>query len=288
VTRAPVLLFDSGLGGLSVLREMRVRMPGRQIVYVADDAAFPYGAWGEAELSAHIRALFRGLVAWRPCLVVVACNTASTLVLADLRADHPGTPFVGTVPAIKPAAERTASGLISVLATPGTVRRAYTEGLIRSFAGHARVQLVGSARLAGMAEASLRGHAVADEEILREIRPCFVEEGGRRTDIVVLACTHYPFLANRFRKLAPWPVDWLDPAEAIVARAASLLPGDAPEGEPRPDLAVFTAGAPDRATCNLIRGFGLRAGSMAGAAAAAVEARRPPASATGVAEPWAD
>jgi glutamate racemase len=268
---APVLLFDSGLGGLSVLRELRVRVPGRRLVYLADDAAFPYGAWGEPELAAHIRALFREVVeACRPCLAVIACNTASTLVLSELRADHPRTSFVGTVPAIKPAAERTSSGLVSVLATPGTVRRAYTEGLIRSFADGARVTLVGSPRLASMAEASLRGHPVADGEILDEIRPCFVEEGARRTDIVVLACTHYPFLANRFRKLAPWPVDWLDPAEAIVARAASLLPdgaadaaADGDEGTLRPDLAVFTGGAPDGPTRALVGGFGLAAGRMA-------------------------
>ena len=263
----PVLLFDSGLGGLSVLRELRVRVPGQRLVYLADDAAFPYGAWDEPGLSTHVRALFgRVVAACRPCLAVIACNTASTLVLGELRIDHPGMPLVGTVPAIKPAAERTASGLISVLATPGTVRRAYTEGLIRSFAGHARVQLVGSPRLAAIAEASLRGHPVADEEIRHEIRPCFVDEGGARTDIVVLACTHYPFLANRFRRLAPWPVDWLDPAEAIVARAASLLPepeGDKGGGESQPDLAVFTAGLPDRATRALVRGFGLAAGTMA-------------------------
>ncbi len=262
---SPVLIFDSGLGGLSVLRELRPRMAGRRLIYVADDAAFPYGAWTEPELAVHIRALFRQLIAdWRPCLVLIACNTASTLVLGDLRADHPGLAFVGTVPAIKPAAERTASGLVSVLATPGTVRRAYTAELIRCHAAHASVHLVGSARLAGIAEAALRGRAVADADILDEIAPCFVVEGGRRTDIVVLACTHYPFLANRFRKLAPWPVDWIDPAEAIALRAASLLPGEAPEGEPARDLALFTAGPPDGATRNLIRGFGLTAAAMDG------------------------
>ena len=266
---APVLLFDSGLGGLSVLRELRVRMPGRRLVYVADDVAFPYGDWEEEALASHIRRLFRDLIVrFRPCLSIIACNTASTLVLGELRADHPGVPFVGTVPAIKPAAERTASGLISVLATPGTVRRAYTDDLIRSFAAHARVRLVGSERLAALSEASLRGREVPDEAILHEIGPCFEEEGGLRTDIVVLACTHYPFLANRFRKLAPWPVDWLDPAEAIAARAASLLPAEVPDGEPRPDLAVFTAGPPDAPTRNLIRGFGL----VAGTAEAAVTA----------------
>ncbi len=264
---APVLLFDSGLGGLSVLRELRVRLPGRRLIYLADDAAFPYGHWSEAALAAHVRALFCQLIAtYRPCLAVIACNTASTLVLRELRADHPAVPFVGTVPAIKPAAERTASGLISVLATPGTVRRAYTDELIRSFAAHARVTLVGSERLASLAEDSLRGRAVPEAAIRAEIAPCFVEADGARTDIVVLACTHYPFLANRFRKVAPWPVDWLDPAEAIAARAASLLPADGPEAEPGAepgadpgaepgaDLAVFTAGLPDGATRNLIRG----------------------------------
>ena len=270
----PVLLFDSGLGGLSVLRELRPRIPGRRLVYVADDAAFPYGAWDEPELSAHIRALFRELIAaWRPCLVLIACNTASTLVLSELRADHPRLPFVGTVPAIKPAAERTASGLVSVLATPGTVRRAYTAELIRSHAAHARINLVGSARLAAIAEAVLRGQAASDAEILDAIRPCFVEEGSRRTDIVVLACTHYPFLANRFRRLAPWPVDWLDPAEAIAAHAASLLPAEAPRGEAERDLAIFTAGPPDGATRNLIRGFGLRASSVGRAGRASAEDR---------------
>lgn len=255
----PVLLFDSGLGGLSVLRELRVRMPGRRLVYVADDAAFPYGAWAEPALSAHIAGLFRGLVErHRPCLAIVACNTASTLVLADLRAAHPELPFVGTVPAIKPAAERTASGHISVLATPGTVRRAYTEDLIRSFAASVAVTLVGSECLAALAEESLRGRAIEDDALAAEIAPCFVAVDGRRTDVVVLACTHYPFLANRFRRLAPWPVDWLDPAEAIAARAASLLP-PAPPGEPEPDVAIFTAGRPDGATRNLLRGFGLRA-----------------------------
>lgn len=266
---SPVLLFDSGLGGLSVLREVRVRMPGRPIVYVADDRAFPYGGWPEPALAEHIRALFREVLPrLRPCLSIIACNTASTLVLNQLRADHPDLPFVGTVPAIKPAAERTASRLVSVLATPGTVRRAYTEELVRSFAGQARVTLVGSERLAAIAEACLRGGAVADAAISAEIAPCFIERDGARTDIVVLACTHYPFLANRFRRLAPWPVDWLDPAEAIAARAASLLADGAPACEPCPDLAFFTAGMPDDATCSLLRGFGLAARAAAAPALA--------------------
>ncbi|HEX2146582.1 MAG TPA: aspartate/glutamate racemase family protein, partial [Pseudorhizobium sp.] len=123
----PVLVFDSGIGGLTVLREARVLMPERRFVYVADDAGFPYGGWEEDRLRDRIVALFGDRIDRHdPEIAVIACNTASTLVLADLRAAFPDTPFVGTVPAIKPAAERTRSGLVSVLATPGTVRRQYT------------------------------------------------------------------------------------------------------------------------------------------------------------------
>lgn len=256
----PVLIFDSGIGGLTVLREARVLIPERHFIYVADDAGFPYGGWtDEAALQARIVTLFAGLIAEHdPEICVIACNTAFTLAGAALRAAYPQMRFVGTVPAIKPAAERTRSGLVSVLATPGTVRRAYTHELIQSFAAQCHVHLVGAPSLARMAEAYIRGEAIDDEAVRAEIAPCFVEEEGRRTDIVVLACTHYPFMANLFRRLAPWPVDWLDPAEAIarqarrlVAPTESLLP---PAGI---DPAIFTSGAPDFPTRRLMQGFGL-------------------------------
>ncbi|WP_062222405.1 glutamate racemase [Aureimonas sp. D3] len=256
----PVLLFDSGLGGLTVLREARVLMPERRFLYVADNAAFPYGNWEEEALRERIVTLFGRLIEeHRPSICMIPCNTASTLVLGDLRAAYPGMSFVGTVPAIKPAAERTRSGLVSVLATPGTVRRQYTRDLITQWASKCEVHLVGSVHLAALAEDYLRNGFVDENAVQTETAPCFIERDGRRTDIVVLACTHYPFLANRMRKTAPWPVDWLDPAEAIARRALSLLPpqsGEAPDG---PDRAIFTAGAPDAATRALIRGFGLRA-----------------------------
>jgi glutamate racemase len=259
----PILMFDSGIGGLTVLREARVLMPDRRFVYVADDAAFPYGDWEEEALRAHLVTLFGELLyRWRPEIAVIPCNTASTLALSDLRAAYPDTPIVGTVPAIKPAAERTRSGLVSVLATPGTVKRAYTRDLIQSFATQCHVRLVGSQSLARVAENYIRGEIPADGAIMAEIAPCFVELEGRRTDIVVLACTHYPFLANIFRRLAPWPVDWLDPAEAIARRAQSLLkPAGAGDGHNAShygsDPAVFTSGKPDFATARLMQGFGL-------------------------------
>lgn len=264
MSERPVLLFDSGVGGLTVLREARVLMPDRRFVYVADDAGFPYGDWEEAALRARIVELFSKLIAEHdPEIAVIACNTASTLVLADLRAAFPHTPFVGTVPAIKPAAERTRSGLVSVLATPGTVKRQYTRDLIHEWAAKCHVRLVGSVRLAALAETYMREGFVDEEAVRAEIAPCFMEESGRRTDIVVLACTHYPFLVNRMRKTAPWPVDWIDPAEAIARRALSLLGRDGRRhrnGLPeQPDVAVFTSQSPAPSVVKLVRGFGLQA-----------------------------
>jgi glutamate racemase len=260
MTERPVLVFDSGIGGLTVLREARVLMPGRHFVYVADDAGFPYGAWEEAALQQRIVELFGRLIEEHdPEIAVIACNTASTLVLDALRVAFPDTPFVGTVPAIKPAAERTRSGLVSVLATPGTVKRQYTRDLITQWASKCHVRLVGSDNLAGLAEIYMRQGFVDEEAVRVEIAPCFVEREGKRTDIVVLACTHYPFLVNRMRKTAPWPVDWLDPAEAIARRALSLLPAShASQIAQSADRAVFTSGAPDFPTRRLMQGFGLQ------------------------------
>ncbi len=261
MSKRPVLVFDSGVGGLTVLREARVLVPDRRFVYVADDAGFPYGAWEEEALRSRIVDLFGKLIADHvPEIAVIACNTASTLVLEDLRRAFPGTPFVGTVPAIKPAAERTRSGIVSVLATPGTVKRQYTRDLIDEWASKVHVRLVGSEHLASLAETYMRDGFVDEEAVRSEIMPCFIEQDGHRTDIVVLACTHYPFLVNRMRKTAPWPVDWIDPAEAIARRALSLLE---PAGINEPalqtgaDRAVFTSGRPDAAARHLMKGFGL-------------------------------
>lgn len=261
MTDRPVLVFDSGVGGLTVLREARVLIPDRRFVYVADDAAFPYGPWPEDTLRSHIVGLFGQLIREHdPEVAVIACNTASTLVLGDLRSAFPNTPFVGTVPAIKPAAERTRSGLVSVLATPGTVKRQYTRDLIGEWASRVHVRLVGSEKLATLAETYMRDGFVDEDAVRREIEPCFIEQDGERTDIVVLACTHYPFLVNRMRKTAPWPVDWVDPAEAIARRTLSLLKPAAEKVEISSigaDRAVFTSGQPNAAARRLMHGFGL-------------------------------
>lgn len=254
-----ILLFDSGIGGLSVLKEMRIILPDFRYIYVADDAAFPYGAWEEEPLVARMISLFGELLdSYRPGLVVIGCNTASTIGIAPLRAAYPDTAFVGTVPAIKPAAERTRSGLVSVLATPGTVKRQYTRDLISQFAQKCHVRLVGSENLARLAEDYMQHGYVDEAAVAREVEPCFVEHDGVRTDIVVLACTHYPFLVNRMRKVAPWPVDWIDTSEAIARRALSLAEtmhfASLSSAE---DIAIFTSGTRDSKIMRLVSGFGL-------------------------------
>jgi glutamate racemase len=259
-----LIVFDSGLGGLTVYREVAGALPQARYLYVADDAFFPYGGRDEGALIARVLGLMGELIATqRPDLVIIACNTASTLVLPQLRARFE-VPFIGTVPAIKPACAASVSKRVSVLGTQATVAREYTRALIRDFANGADVTLVGSGELAALAEAKLRGESVNDGAIAAELAPCFVDAGGRRTDTVVLACTHYPLLLDQFVRLAPWPVHFIDPAPAIARRAFELVgtpPG--PDTPPRPPAGaraqiLFTSGrAPSSALSAALAGFGL-------------------------------
>jgi glutamate racemase len=259
--RAPrALVFDSGLGGLSVLAEIRRLRPDVEIVYAADDAAFPYGKLSEQALVARVETVMARLIGEiEPDIVVIACSTASTLALPPLRAAYPALPFVGTVPAIKPAAAASRSGLISVLATRGTVARDYTHALVREHAANCEVTLVGSPLLAVIAERVMRDEAVDEAEIAREIAPCFVERDGRRTDQIVLACTHFPLIVDRINRLSPWPVGFVDPAPAIARRLDTLI------GKPRvirpissEGMAIFTSGdAPQPALQKTLCLFGL-------------------------------
>jgi glutamate racemase len=255
MTRPPrILLFDSGLGGLTVARAVRAALPDAHYLYGADNAAFPYGAWDEPRLVERILAVMGRLIAEaRPDVVVVACNTASTLALARLRAAYT-VPFVGTVPAIKPAAELTRSRIIGVLATPGTVNREYTQGLIHTFAHHCHVILHGAQHLAGLAEAKLRGTAPDLAAIAGEIRPVFRRSEARRTDTVVLGCTHYPLLLPELEAASPWPVAFIDPAPAIARRVASLvaaLPESRPGADRFPDGTVFLTSATGLVAANI-------------------------------------
>jgi glutamate racemase len=220
---ARILLFDSGMGGLTVARAVREAIPDADLVYSADNAAFPYGAWGEPDLVKRVVKVMGTLLERvAPNIVVVACNTASVIALAALREAY-DIPFVGTVPAIKPAARISKSSLIGVLATPATAKREYTYDLIHQHAFDCRVFLHGAKHLAEIAEAKLRGTPPDREELLEEIAPVFRQRDGKATDVVVLGCTHYPLLLEELTEAAPWPVTFIDPAPAIARRAADVL-----------------------------------------------------------------
>jgi glutamate racemase len=253
-----ILVFDSGLGGLTVLREIVRARPDAHYAYVADDAFFPYGHHGEEQIIARVVPLIGELIARHaPDMVVIACNTASTLVMSYLREAY-SVPFVGTVPAIKPACASSQTKLVSVLGTKGTVKREYTKRLIADFAQGCEVTLVGSAELASLAESALSGNDVSDEDIAAELAPCFVESDGARTDTVVLACTHYPLLLDRFARLAPWPVDWIDPAPAIARRVSDLLGPPGQESDSAGAEMIFTSNKPHALSLALMPFFGGR------------------------------
>jgi len=254
-------MFDSGLGGLTVLREVVKARPDAHYIYVADDAFFPYGHHGEDQIVARVVPMIGELItAHAPDLIVIACNTISTLVMSHLR-DAYRVPFVGTVPAIKPACARSRTKRVSVLGTKGTVKREYTRALIRDFALGCDVTLVGSADLASLAEAALSGGEISDRAIFAEIAPCFVgdsESDPARTDTVVLACTHYPLLMDRLVKLAPWPVDWIDPASAIARRVADLLGPAGNHADHTGAQMIFTSRRPHKLVPALMPFFGGR------------------------------
>jgi glutamate racemase len=256
-----ILVFDSGLGGLTVLREIVRARPDAHYIYVADDAFFPYGHHSEEQIVARVVPLIGELIARHaPDLVVIACNTASTLVMSHLRNAYQ-VPFVGTVPAIKPACASSKTKRVSVLGTKGTVKREYTKRLIHDFAQGCEVTLVGSAELAALAESALSGNDVSDRDISAELAPCFVGNGAgdaRRTDTVVLACTHYPLLLDRLVKLAPWPVDWIDPAPAIARRVVDLLGTPGHKFDKAGAEMVFTSRRPHTLSQALMPFFGGR------------------------------
>ncbi|WP_454887107.1 glutamate racemase [Sphingomonas oryzagri] len=237
----PLLVFDSGVGGLSVLDAIRRRLPTASIVYVADSGGFPYGTKTEAEIAARVPALLGRLVErYRPRLIVIACNTASTIALAAVRAAL-DLPIVGTVPAIKPAALASETRAIGVLGTDATVRQPYVDRLAAEFASDCIVLRHGSARLVELAEAALRGDPGDPADYKRVMDGLFGLPGGDKVDTVALACTHFPLVSDQLAAASPHPVRFVDGAEGIARRVAHLT-----DGQPWPDaasegVAVFTS-----------------------------------------------
>jgi glutamate racemase len=237
----PLLFFDSGVGGLSVLAPTRALLPQAPLVYVADSAGFPYGTRSEDEIAARVPALLGRLAErYDPRLIVIACNTASTIALQHVRAAL-DLPIVGTVPAIKPAAELSRTRVIGVLGTEATVRQPYVDDLAARFAGDCTVLRHGSAELVEIAEAALGGEAPAPERLRAALEGLFAQPRGGEIDVIVNACTHFPLLEAELTAAAPHPVRFVDGGPGIARRIAYLTEGQEwPEAAP-PGRAVFTA-----------------------------------------------
>lgn len=240
----PILVFDSGVGGLSVLSEIRRACPQASIVYCADNAGFPYGVKTEEELSARIPALLGRLVErYRPLMAVIACNTASTIALANIRSVL-NIPVVGTVPAIKPAAALSKSRVIGVLGTKATVRQAYVDKLVAEFAQDCSVLRFGSAELVELAEAKLRGGGAAISAYKAVMSGLLDQPEGGRMDTVVLACTHFPLVREELAHAAPQIMHWVDSGAGIARRVAFLSAEHRWVGSYR-GVAVFTRPDPE-------------------------------------------
>lgn len=229
--QAPILLLDSGVGGLSILDAVAARLPTAPIVYCADTAGFPYGTKREADVSARVAGLLGRLVErLQPRLAVIACNTASTIALGFVRGVIGNIPVVGTVPAIKPAAEATRTGVIGVLGTEATVRQAYVDQLSAAHAAHCTVLRHGSAELVDAAEAKLAGQTPAPAVFARALAGLLDQPGGERLDQLVLACTHFPLVEAELAAAAPRPLRFMHGADGIARRVAALT-----AGQPWPD-----------------------------------------------------
>ena len=218
-----ILVFDSGVGGLSIVHELQKKLPFAPLIYASDNAFFPYGTKGETELIARVDAVFRKIIAAHPVdIIVIACNTASTLTLPHVR-EHFPQPVVGVVPAIKPAAAQSKSQVIGLLATPATVARPYTHNLIREYAPNAEIISVGSSELVQLAEHKLRGGQVTTAQLKEILQPFFNHPRSDEMDVLVLACTHFPLLRDELAAQFGPKVKLIDSGEAIARRVASLL-----------------------------------------------------------------
>ena len=236
---APILIFDSGVGGLTVLHALRPLLPDAPVIYAADLAGLPYGDKSEAEIAARVAGLLgRMAERWQPRLVCIGCNTASTIALGMVR-QVIETPIVGTVPAIKPAAAMTKTGTIGLLGTETTMRQPYVDELESAFAAEARLLRHGANGLVHLAEAKLRGERVSVDEVAQEAKGLVLQQHGHEIDTIVLACTHFPLLSAELQEAFGAHVALVHGSDGIARRIAALLEGQA-FARAATDLAVTT------------------------------------------------
>ncbi|MEO9633268.1 MAG: glutamate racemase [Parasphingorhabdus sp.] len=236
----PLLFFDTGVGGLSVLSETKKLLPNAPIVYAADYAGMPYGMKSEEELASRIPVLLGRLVErYKPALVTIACNTASTIALDHVRSVL-NIPVVGTVPAIKSASELTKTGVIGLLGTQATVRQPYVDKLASDFAADKILLRHAAPELVYAAEAKLRGE-IPDMNIVKSAMSGLTDQvHGDRLDTVILACTHFPLVRHELAQAAGWPIELIDGAKGIAHRIAHLTKEMSWPTETRENIFVTT------------------------------------------------
>ncbi len=242
-TSPHILVFDSGVGGLTVFDQIKHVLPDAAVSYAADNAAFPYGTKSESWLKKEVPQLLDRMAGEAAVdVVVVACNSASTVALPEIR-QALSVPVVGTVPAVKPAAAESTTGVIGLLATPGTIERQYTIDLINEFAANCTVHLHGSSELVELAERKARGEPFEQKEIVLALAPLFEKDAAENMDTVVLACTHFPLLIDELKTVAPRALRWIDSGEAIATRVATIAEAvGIGNGQDAP-IAAYTTGS---------------------------------------------
>lgn len=245
-----VLAFDSGIGGLAVVQALRTTLPeDTRIDYLADNALFPYGEQEDSLLVTRLLSLMEERIArLRPDVVLIACNTASTIALDALRARF-DVPFVGCVPPVRWAARVSQTRVFGLLSTRGTARRPYLRSLRDSYAADCEMIVHGARALADLAEQAFLGRPVDDSMVAEELRHLFEAPMGRQIDTIGLGCTHYTFLADAFLRLSPPNISFLDPAVPVAQQVNRILEMRTvpPEREDLPESLTLTGPATDSA-----------------------------------------
>ncbi len=221
-----VLIFDSGIGGMSILHKLNMTTTGLDVVYLADDLMFPYGNKDSRVLGRHIfELLCTSIEEIQPDLLVIACNTATYNSIDVIRKRYPDLLHVGVEPAVKYLADNSKTRIVSVLSTPLTNGSENIQRLIQKHGHDIALTRKGSDVLAQIAEQYVLDGLCNKEIIKNEIKDLFItDDSGKRTDMIALGCTHYAFLIDIFRELALWPVEWYEPSDSVVNRIQSLLP----------------------------------------------------------------
>ena len=245
---APIGVFDSGAGGLTILAALRQELPRERYIYFADTAHCPYGVRTEAEITGLSVQISRFLIEQGAKIIVVACNTASQAALATLRATYPFIQFVGVVPAVKPAARATRNGRIAIAATNQAAKATYLHQLIDEFAGGVQAFAIGCPELVALVEDGQFDGPQVEEAVRTALEPV-LSEG---VDVIVLGCTHFPALRPVIERVAGAQVQIIDSGQAIARRTHYVLdtegliaPGtrELPPGE---QLAVWSSGNPEK------------------------------------------